>query len=82
MKKINDVRLTLAAFIFAIEQDLRLIIQKHVIPHYENTNFINSDISKETILRFNKQNPELDPNKNLDMIVDFLDFQDNSRLFW
>jgi LuxR family transcriptional regulator, glucitol operon activator len=77
MAKITEVRLTLAAFIYGIEIDLKNQIKKHVSPFYEDIHFIqDSELQGKVVERFNKDNPGVDYKGGLEDIIDFLDFGD------
>jgi len=39
MARITEIRLTLAAFIYAIEIDIKNVVKKYVTPYQENTSF-------------------------------------------
>lgn len=78
MAKIAEVRLTIAAFIYAIEIDLRKVIAKNIIPNFQDLSFLREE---EIILsvknRFIKEFPGTDPEKNLNDAIDFIDFKDS-----
>lgn len=77
MAKITEVRLTLAALIYGIEIDLKSIIKKHITPFHENIAFIqNIEAEKSVKDRFEKENPGVDLSKNIDLAIEFLDFQE------
>ncbi|MDM8176008.1 NB-ARC domain-containing protein [Olivibacter sp. 47] len=77
MSNFTEVRLTLAAFIYGIEIDLKELIKKNIIPYFSDLTFLRNEELAETILkRFKKDNPGLNVAENLDLIVEFLDFQD------
>jgi LuxR family glucitol operon transcriptional activator len=77
MAKITEVRLTLAAFIYGIEIDLKNVIKKYVSPFHEDVHFFNDpELQVKVVDRFNKENPGINYKKSLEDIVDFLDFGD------
>jgi LuxR family transcriptional regulator, glucitol operon activator len=77
MSKIISVRLTLAAFIFSIELDLKSIIQNYIVPFQKNLNFLNSPERLENLkIKFNKENPDLQIDNNIEEAINFLDFQE------
>lgn len=77
MAKITEVRLTLAAFIYGIEIDLKNLIKKYISPFHEDINFINdAELQKKVIERFTKENPCTDYKNALVDIVDYTDFGD------
>jgi LuxR family glucitol operon transcriptional activator len=77
MSKITEVRLTLAAFVYSIELDLRSIIQSEIIPYISDLNFFGDKLLVErTIGRFKKDNPGLDTDDNLYTVVEYIDFSD------
>lgn len=77
MSKITEVRLTLAAFIYGVEIDLKNIIKKYVAPFHEDIHFFNdSELQLKVIERFKKENPGVDYKNSIEDIVDFLDFGD------
>ncbi len=77
MAKITEVRLTLAAFIYGIEIDLKEIIKKYIIPFQGDLDYI-QDSEKETIVleRFKLENPGLEYKNCLINTVDYIDFGD------
>lgn len=77
MAKITEVRLTLAAFIYGLEIDLKNVIKKYISPFHEDIHFFHdNDLQIKVIDRFIKENPGVDYKKSLEDIVDFLDFGD------
>lgn len=77
MAKITEVRLTLAAFIYGVEIDLKNIIKKYIVPFHEDIYFFGDDkLQLKTVERFNMENPGVDYKKSLEDVVDFLDFGD------
>ena len=47
MNNIAEIRLTLYAFISAIESDLRSQIRTNIIPHFEDGSYINDEILQQ-----------------------------------
>lgn len=77
MSKFTEVRLTLAAFIYGIEIDLKNIIKQKICPFFESLNFIkDEELERRVVERFKKENPGVSINENIEDIIDFLDFQD------
>ena len=77
MSKITEVRLTLAAFIYSIEMDLKNVLKQYITPFQMNLGFFqNPELVEKVIVRFKKENPNVDPDRNIDDLIDFLDFQD------
>lgn len=78
MAKITEIRLTLAAFIYGIEIDLKNVIKKYITPFHEDINFFqNPDLSSKVVDRYKKENPGVDYKNNLDDLIDFVDFYDS-----
>lgn len=81
MAKITEVRLTLAALIYAIEMDLRCLITKHIVPYYSNLDFIKDEELRNKIRkRFQKDFSALNPDENLPDVIEYLDFQEHYTL--
>lgn len=79
--KITEVRLTLAAIIYAIENDLKNSILSNIIPNFDNFSFIKSnDLVGKLKQRFLDDFPDLDPELNLEDVVEYLDFQDRFQI--
>ena len=77
MAKITEVRLTLAAFIYGIEIDLKNLIQKTIVPFHSDLGFIqDSELETRTIERFKKDNPSANYIENIEDVIDFIDFSD------
>lgn len=77
MSKITEVRLTLAAFIYGIENDLKNLIKKNITPYFSDLAFFhNSELTETVLKRFKNDNPATSVSENLDLVVEFLDFQD------
>lgn len=77
MARITETRITLAAFIYGIETDLKNLIKKYITPFQEDITFFqNPEMIARVFDRFNKENPGLDYKTNLDDVIDFIDFQD------
>lgn len=78
MARITETRITLAAFIYAIETDLKNLIKKYISPFQEDIIFFqDKELVSKVVNRFNKENPGIDYKKNLDEIIDFIDFYDS-----
>ncbi|WP_026135857.1 hypothetical protein, partial [Nafulsella turpanensis] len=83
MQKVTEVRLTLAAYIYAIEMDLRYLIQKHIIPLHQDLSFLRTpDLKEKVRKRFQTENYGLDINNNLDEAINFIDFQDSYTILF
>ncbi|GAA0871833.1 hypothetical protein GCM10009117_09790 [Gangjinia marincola] len=77
MSKITETRLTLAALIYGVEIDLKNCIKKNITPYFENLAFFkDSKLEKKIIDRFERDNPGVSYEENLDEVIEFLDFQD------
>lgn len=78
MARITETRITLAAFIYGIETDLKNLIKKYITPFQEDIHFFqNTDLVDKVIDRFKKENGGIDYKKNIDEVIDFIDFQDS-----
>lgn len=78
MSKITETRITLAAFIYGIETDLKNLIKKYITPFQEDISFFQSqDLVLKVIDRFSKENPGVDYKNNIDDVIDYIDFQDS-----
>lgn len=81
MAKITEVRLTLAAFIYGIEIDIKNVIKKYITPYQSDISFMqDTELENKVINRFIKENPSVDYKSNLDDIVDFVDFFDSFNI--
>lgn len=81
MDTIREVRLTLAALIYALETDLRSLIKNYLVPQFKDLSFIKDDILQQRVQeRFSKDNLGLDPNNNTYAVVDYIDFQDSYKI--
>lgn len=81
MARITEIRLTLAAFIYGIEIDLKNLIKKYITPFHEDINFIqNPELVSKILDRFQKENPGVDFKNNIDEIIDFIDFNDSFNI--
>ena len=71
--KVTEVRLTLAAYIYSIEDDLRDIIRNYIVPYSEGNSFLgNEQIVQKVEARYKKDNPYLIPSENLYDLVDYI----------
>jgi tetratricopeptide (TPR) repeat protein/cold shock CspA family protein len=78
MARITEIRLTLAAFIYGVEMDLKNVIKKYISPFHEDISFIqNPELIAKIIDRFKKENPGIDYKNNIDDVIDFIDFHDS-----
>ena len=79
--KVTEVRLTLAAYIYAIEDDLRDIIRNYIIPYSDGMEFFqDTSLVDKTIKRFKKDNPGLSPDDNVYELVNYTDFQESYEM--
>jgi len=77
MAKITEIRLTLAAFIYGIEIDLKNVLKKYVTPFQEDIIFFQDPVLVEKIIdRYKKDNPGVNYKTNIDDIIDYIDFFD------
>lgn len=77
MSKITEVRLTLAAFIYSIELDLRNVIQSDIVPYVNDLNFFgDKELADRTIYRFRKDNPGVLVENNIYSVIEYIDFSD------
>lgn len=77
MSKITETRLTLAALIYGVEIDLKNSIKKNITPYLENLSFFkDNELEIKVIKRFEKDNPGVNYQENIDEVIDFLDFHD------
>jgi LuxR family glucitol operon transcriptional activator len=77
MAKVTEVRLTLAAFIYSIEIDLKNVIKQYITPFQTNLGFFQDpELAEKVSDRFSKENQGVKPFDNIDDIIDYLDFQD------
>lgn len=81
MDKIREVRLTLAALIYALETDLRSLIKNYLVPQFKDLSFIKDEsLRQRTKERFLKDNLGLNPDNNTYAVVDYIDFQDSYKI--
>lgn len=77
MARITETRITLAALIYGIETDLKNLIKKYITPFQEDITFFqDTELVSKVVDRFNKENPGIDYKKNIDDIIDYIDFHD------
>lgn len=77
MAKITEVRLTLAAFIYSIEIDLKNVIKQYITPFQMDLGFFqDAELIDKVVDRFNRDNPKVKPNENIDDVIDYIDFHD------
>lgn len=76
--RITEIRLTLAAFIYGIEIDLKGVIKKYITPFQEDIHFFQDPVLvSKVISRYIKDNPGVDYKANIDEVIDFIDFNDS-----
>ncbi|MBA9078208.1 NB-ARC domain-containing protein [Rufibacter quisquiliarum] len=81
MARITEIRLTLAAFIYGIEIDLKNAIKKYITPFQGDLKFIkDSELEVRILDRFRKDNPGVDFKNNIDDVVDYIDFYDSFNI--
>lgn len=81
MAKITEIRLTLAAFIYAIEIDIKNVIKKYVTPYQEDTSFFQDpELESKVLNRFAKDNPGISFKTNIDEVIDYIDFFDSFNI--
>jgi LuxR family glucitol operon transcriptional activator len=77
MSQITEVRLTIAAIIYAIEIDLKSLVTKYITPCHDNLTFIGSqETIDNTLKRFKNDNPNIPFEDNIDEVIQYLDFGD------
>jgi len=77
MTKITEIRLTLAAFIYGIDLDLKNVVKKYIVPFQEDLSFFQDhDLENKIRERFKRENPGVNCKHSVLEMVDFLDFQD------
>ncbi|HRG01405.1 MAG TPA: NB-ARC domain-containing protein [Bacteroidia bacterium] len=78
MARITETRITLAAFIYGIETDLKNLIKKYITPFQDDIQFFqDKELTIKVVDRFNKENPGVDYKSNIDDIIDYIDFNDS-----
>lgn len=81
MARITEIRLTLAGFLYGIEIDIKNVLKKYVTPFQEDTGFFqDSELESKIIDRFKKDNPGVNYKKNIDDVLDFVDFFDSFNI--
>lgn len=81
MARITEIRLTLAAFLYGIEIDIKNVLKKYVTPFQEDIGFFqDAELSSKILDRFKKDNPGVDYKKNIDDVLDFVDFFDSFNI--
>lgn len=81
MAKITEIRLTLAAFIYAIEIDIKNVIKKYVTPYQEDISFFqDTELELKVLNRFSKDNPGVKAKENIDEVIDYVDFFDSFNI--
>lgn len=77
MAKVTEVRLTLAAFIYGIEIDLKNVIKHNIVPFQNDITFFKDrDLEKKILERFGKDNIGVDYHNYIEDLIDYLDFGD------
>ena len=75
--KSDEIRLTMSAFFFGIERDLKNAILEYITPYQENISFFQDKaLESKVISRFKKDNPGGNPENNIEELIENLDFQD------
>lgn len=81
MAKITEIRLTLAAFLYAIEIDIKNVIKKYVTPYQEDITFFqDNELESKVLNRFSKDNPGVNPKANIDDVIEYVDFFDSFNI--
>lgn len=77
MAKVTETRLTIAAFIYAIEIDLKILLNQYLIGNFQDLSFLRNEETIEKLKkRFKNDNPGLIPEDNIQEVIEFLDFQE------
>ncbi len=77
MAKVTETRLTIAAFIYAIEIDLKILINQFLVPNFQDLSFLReTEIIDKIKKRFKNDNPGVIVDENLQEYIEFLDFQE------
>jgi len=77
MARITEIRLTLAAFLYSIETDVRNVIKKYITPYQQDLSFFKDVLLQDkTLMRFAKDNVGINYRNNLDDTLDYVDFND------
>lgn len=75
--KSDEIRLTMSAFFFGIERDLKNTIIEYITPYQDNISFFQDKaLESKIISRFRKDNPGGNPENNIEELIENLDFQD------
>lgn len=78
MAKLTEIRLTLAAFIYSIELDLKQLITTYIASNFTDLSFLGDNEYVEKIkFRFLKDFPGINVEENILQVVDYIDFQDS-----
>jgi LuxR family glucitol operon transcriptional activator len=81
MAKITEIRLTLAAFLYAIEIDIKNVIKKYVTPYQEDLSFFHdAELGIKVLNRFSKDNPGVQAKGNIDDVIEYVDFFDSFNI--
>lgn len=77
MAKVTETRLTIAAFVYAIEIDLKILLNQYLLPNFQDLSFLReTDVIEKIKRRFKGDNPGILPEDNLQEVIEFLDFQE------
>ena len=77
MAKVTEVRLTLAAMIYAVEIDLKQLINEYITLNSTGVSFLkDKELEHRLVQRFQKENQGVAIESNIIAAVDYLDFQD------
>ena len=81
MSQTPEVRITLAAYIYSIENDLKSMIKAYIVPNQINFDFFgNHDLVATAKERFLKDNIGLAPEDHIADVVEYVDFIDFIRI--
>jgi LuxR family glucitol operon transcriptional activator len=77
MSKVAEVRLTIAALIYGVENDLKSMLKTHIASTQVDFSFFRDpDLVTRTKGRFSKDNIGLSPEKSISDVIEYLDFLD------
>lgn len=77
MSKTTEVRLTLAAFLYSIENDLKFLLTKYIVSYQQDLSFLkNHELEGKIVQRYLKDNPTAYDTRNPLELVEYLDLFD------
>jgi LuxR family transcriptional regulator, glucitol operon activator len=81
MAKITEIRLTLAAFFYGVEVDLKDQIKRYITPFNSDLEFFKDEkLVSRIIERYNLENNSFNAKNNIDDLIDYLDFYDSFNI--